>query len=101
MRAAILLVLLAGPAALAQDGLSRYKVGDELYLDARFPKPKGHQDYAVQGKSDLAITLVGPEHPTQQELQDELAQLKQRQADLDRLAQAGVPALRVLEIGIV
>src|SRR5579883_1200134 len=100
MRASIVAVLVSTSLAAAQD-LSGMKLGDQLYLDARFPKPKGQQDYAVEGKPDLSITLLGPEHPTQTELADELAQLRQRQADLDRLAKAGVPALRVLEIGVV
>jgi hypothetical protein len=100
MRASILIVLVMASVAAAQD-LSGMKLGDQLYLDPRFPKPKGHQDYAVEGKPDLAITLLGPEHPTETELADELAQLRQRQSDLDRLAKAGVPALRVLEIGVV
>jgi hypothetical protein len=70
---------------------SSYTLGPQLLLDARFPAPKGREDFAVEGHPDLAISIMP----------GDMAELEARKAATDALAKAGVPVLRVLQTGTI
>ncbi len=91
-RLALAPILLLVATASAQDApLSSYTLGPQLLLDRRFPAPKGRQDYAVEGHPDLAISVMP----------GDMAGLEARKAATDALARAGIPVLRVLEVGTI
>ncbi len=96
MRPAVLglLLILAGVASAQPKDLSRYERGEQLLTDPRFPAPKDRQVFAVKGHPELAISVLIGEDAS-------LQALELRKANLEKLAAAGVPTLRVLEIGTI